>query len=489
MTQTNTPPEEPQAPVVFGSTITILFSDIRGFTEFTDEYGDEAAYRMLQHHNSLVKEQIELYGGHIVKTLGDSFMVSFDAARGAVACAVGIQRAIEQYNRVQQGPKIEIGVGINTREPVREAEDLFGGAVNLASRICAASGPGRILVSETVRQVVGRTQGSEWIDRGFFDIKGFQEPQHLLEVDWVRAEAVRAPQVALPSGIPGAEAVSPSVAVYAPVNRRPRPLLAAAVVAVLLVAGGLIGVIVQSGQENRASVLGADSAGTTQGDNGPQVGSTVRLLHSDDFADPAKGLFLDKQRGITRGMLGGDTPFEFVWEYGYANKSLEVRLNSPSPAPNPGTQGRRFYHGAAETDKILSGDFAVEVRARATKSVEQATYSIDYVLSGEDRYQFVVAPSVQRHGISLGPQHRNFMSNDRNSTISRGGEENQLRMEVRGDTMAIFVNGQELDKGRHDGLRRRGGTVELVAGMSGPPEDGEVAVRFTDFKVYALASP
>src|SRR5258705_9015230 len=71
----------------FGSTVTILFSDIRGFTEFTDVYGDEAAYTMLRLHNTLVQEQLALYRGHVVKTQGDSFMVSFDSARTAVTCA------------------------------------------------------------------------------------------------------------------------------------------------------------------------------------------------------------------------------------------------------------------------------------------------------------------------------------------------------------------------------------------------------------------
>ena len=167
--------DEP-SPVAFGSTVTILFSDIRGFTEYTDAHGDEAGYRMLQHHNTVVQEQIALYGGHVIKSLGDSFMVSFDAARTAVTCAMAMQRAIDQYNRTQQGSKIEIGIGINTGEPIHDAGDLFGGAVNLAARICAAAGPGRTLVSETVRHVVGRIQGWEYIDRGYFEIKGYQEP-------------------------------------------------------------------------------------------------------------------------------------------------------------------------------------------------------------------------------------------------------------------------------------------------------------------------
>ena len=139
MQQPDVPQEELMAPVAFGSTVTILFSDIRGFTEYTDAHGDEVAYRMLQHHNSLVQEQIALYGGHVVKTLGDSYMVSFEAARTAVTCAIAMQRSLEQYNRAQQGPKIEIGVGIDTGEPVREAGDFFGGTVNRASRICGAA--------------------------------------------------------------------------------------------------------------------------------------------------------------------------------------------------------------------------------------------------------------------------------------------------------------------------------------------------------------
>lgn len=187
MQSTPTPPQQdqPSGPsATFGSTITILFSDIRGFTEYTDAHGDEAAYRMLQHHNGLVQEQIALYGGHVVKTLGDSFMVSFESARMAVTCAIAVQRAIQRHNQSQPGATIEIGVGINSGEPVRDSGDLFGGSVNLASRICGAAGPGEILVSDTVRSLVGRMEGCEYLDRGYFTLKGIGEPQRLLEIDW-----------------------------------------------------------------------------------------------------------------------------------------------------------------------------------------------------------------------------------------------------------------------------------------------------------------
>ena len=166
----------------FGSTVTILFSDIRGFTEYTDVYGDESAYMMLRLHNTLVQEQLALYRGHVVKTQGDSFMVSFDSARTAVTCAIAIQNAIREANRLRDGARIEIGIGINTGEPVREGHDFFGGTVNLASRICAVAEPGQILVSETLRAVAGKLEGTSFVDKGDFELKGFREPQHLYEV-------------------------------------------------------------------------------------------------------------------------------------------------------------------------------------------------------------------------------------------------------------------------------------------------------------------
>src|SRR5262249_42904722 len=189
----------------------------RGFTEYTEAHGDAAAYRMLQYHNAMVQEQIALYGGHIVKTLGDSYMVSFDAARNAMTCGIGIQKSLARYNGEREGATIDIGIGINTGEPIRDAEDFFGGSVNLAARICAAAGPGQILVSEAARQVVGKMEGTEYLDRGHSTLKGFHEPQHLYEVDWsglgaatgaaqlARAASAPAPHPAgLPAGGSGA---------------------------------------------------------------------------------------------------------------------------------------------------------------------------------------------------------------------------------------------------------------------------------------------
>jgi class 3 adenylate cyclase len=197
-----------------GFTVTILFSDIRGFTEYTEQFGDEAAWEVLQAHNAIVQQQIEAFHGQIVKTQGDSVMVAFTTARGAVLCAVAIQKAIAEITQDQEDTRIAVGIGINTGEPIQEGGDFFGTTVNLAARLCAAAGPGQILASETTRYVAGRLEGLEWVDLGLHELKGFQEPQRLFEVVWawpegsaetVEAEAEAEPEEPVdPSALEGA---------------------------------------------------------------------------------------------------------------------------------------------------------------------------------------------------------------------------------------------------------------------------------------------
>src|SRR5260370_117492 len=229
------PQAAPGAAVPFGGTVTIFFSDIRGFTDYTEQSGDEAAYRILREHNAIVRKQIEAFGGVVVKTQGDSFMVAFTTARGAVICAVAPQWEIVQADRNHTGPRIEIGVGSNTGEPIQEGGDYFGSMVNLAARICAATGPGQILIAETTRDVAGRIESVEYVDRGLHELKGFPEPKRLCEVVWRPAEAREATEgratpwrravvpAAARAGLSAGPTEKPAPAAVATAGRRPEP--------------------------------------------------------------------------------------------------------------------------------------------------------------------------------------------------------------------------------------------------------------------------
>ena len=185
------PQAAPDLAAPLGDTVTIFFSDIRGFTDYTEREGDEAARQMLRGYHAIVREKIEEVGGTVVKELGDGFMATFRGARPAILCSIAIQRAIAQAKRRQAGEGIEVGIGINTGEPIQEGSDYIGLDVNFAARICAIAKPGQILVAETTRWLAGRIEmrrsdgGTvEYLDRGLHELKGFPEAKRLFEVTW-----------------------------------------------------------------------------------------------------------------------------------------------------------------------------------------------------------------------------------------------------------------------------------------------------------------
>jgi len=177
-------------------TVTILFTDVVGSTDLTTSRGDEAAQEIMRAQRDLTRQQVEEHSGHEIKGLGDGFMVAFTSARQAVACAVGIQRALDEHNRQQPlDEQVWVRIGLNTGEVIHEEEDLFGEAVNAAARIAAKAKGGQILVSDMVKGLLGRAKDVELVDRGRFRLKGFPERWRLLEVVW-REETVTAPALA-----------------------------------------------------------------------------------------------------------------------------------------------------------------------------------------------------------------------------------------------------------------------------------------------------
>jgi len=166
-------------------TVTVLFTDVEGSTGLTTSRGDEAARDVLRAHEELVRQQVQEHDGREVKAIGDGFMVAFGSARKAVACAVGIQRALEEHSRGQpQGDQVRVRMGLNTGEVVRERDDLFGETVNAAARIAAKAKGGQVLISEATKGVLGRAQDVQIVDRGRFRLKGFPERWRLFEVVW-----------------------------------------------------------------------------------------------------------------------------------------------------------------------------------------------------------------------------------------------------------------------------------------------------------------
>jgi class 3 adenylate cyclase len=161
---------------------TILFTDIVGSTTMTQRLGDAIAMEVLRGHDRVVRQALEQWGGNEVKHTGDGIMASFGSVSRAIECATAIQRSLKANNASAKHP-VEIRIGVSAGEPVTEADDLFGAAVQLAARACDRAAAGAILCSRAVHELcLGK--GFTFEERGPFELKGFDEPIPLFEVAW-----------------------------------------------------------------------------------------------------------------------------------------------------------------------------------------------------------------------------------------------------------------------------------------------------------------
>jgi class 3 adenylate cyclase/pimeloyl-ACP methyl ester carboxylesterase len=168
----------------------VFFTDVEGSTMLTQRLGDARAREVLREHERITREALKAHGGAEVKAMGDGFMASFSSATRALECAIAIQRAFAEWNAdvgAQGLAPLRIRIGINAGEPIAEAEDLFGTAVNMAARIAAQAEGGEILVANVVRELAA---GKRFLfsDRGEVVLRGFEDPVRLYEVRWREGE-------------------------------------------------------------------------------------------------------------------------------------------------------------------------------------------------------------------------------------------------------------------------------------------------------------
>jgi class 3 adenylate cyclase len=166
------------SPVAQSGLVTILFTDMEGSTSQTQRLGDAAAQDVLRTHNKVIRDALKEHSGSEIKHTGDGVMASFGSAKGALECAVAIQRGL-----AEQDTPIPVRIGLNAGEPVAEDADFFGSSVQLAARVCAKAEAGQILVSNVVRELA-MGKGFLFSDIGDIVLKGFEDPVRLYAVRW-----------------------------------------------------------------------------------------------------------------------------------------------------------------------------------------------------------------------------------------------------------------------------------------------------------------
>ena len=163
-----------QAPEPERRLATVLFTDIVDSTRTAAELGDQRWREVLEHHQLAVRDALASYDGSEVKSIGDGFLATFDGPGRAIRCARAIVVSSDSLG-------ISVRAGLHTGECEVMGDDIGGIAVHTAARVSALAGPGEVLVSRTVKDLVAGS-GIEFSDRGVHSLKGVPDSWQLYAV-------------------------------------------------------------------------------------------------------------------------------------------------------------------------------------------------------------------------------------------------------------------------------------------------------------------
>jgi len=165
-------------------TVTLMFSDMQGFTDMTNRLGDLAAREVIRRHNAIVRRALADHGGYEVELQGDGFLLAFGSARAALHCATAIQRAMAVDAAAHPDEPIRVRIGLHTGEALRDADKFFGRTVILAARIAAQAQGGEILVSALLKELTESVGDVRFDDAREVTLKGFPDPHRVFPVQW-----------------------------------------------------------------------------------------------------------------------------------------------------------------------------------------------------------------------------------------------------------------------------------------------------------------
>jgi len=342
---------------------TFLFADMRGYTRYTQEHGDDAASVLAGRFADLVREVAPKFDGELLELRGDEALCVFRSARQALRASVELQRDLRGGTDAGPAFPIGVGMGLDAGEAVPTQGGYRGASLNLAARLCGLAKPGEILVSETIIGLSGRVDGIGFGSRRALRVKGFEEP--------VRVATVQ-PEVAFPPLQPPSRSG----------GRRPAPTRRLA-----LVVGGILvvlvaGLIVWDTSRGPSSVqLRPDSVGRVDPGSGRIVNTVSVGTNPTSIAGSGHELWVAnfKDRTVTRVVPAGLTLSAggaptgicvgggYVWvALGFQDQIERISLATRSPTQTSVGDGPDAIACAGKTAWVaLRNDDAVEAISSA----------------------------------------------------------------------------------------------------------------------------
>jgi peptide/nickel transport system substrate-binding protein len=161
---------------------TFLIADVRGYTLFSQERGDEAAAKLAAKFADIAREGVEARDGTLLELRGDEALCVFSSARQAIRAAVELQGRFVEETLEQPDLPLTVGIGLDAGEAVPVQGGYRGGALNLAARLCGQALAGEILASREITHLARAVDGVRYEDRGTLSLKGLPDPVSIVRV-------------------------------------------------------------------------------------------------------------------------------------------------------------------------------------------------------------------------------------------------------------------------------------------------------------------
>jgi YVTN family beta-propeller protein len=271
--------------------LTFVIADIRGYTRFTQERGDEAAAKLTAKLAVVVRDVVAQFGGTVAELRGDEALCVFTSPRQSLRVAVALQRRFVAETVADADLPMPVGIGVDVGEAVHGPDGYRGGALNLAARLCERARAGEVLASHEVTHLARTIDGIRYQSLDRVTIKGLTNPVRPVRVLPDGEDPVRQIAALLAAASPPPRPPRMLRWLPAPLARRPRTtVVSAAIIAAGLVATSLV-VVINRDNGVSAATLGENSIGVL---------------------DPKTGRLVD-QVGVDAGPIAAAAGFGSVW--------------------------------------------------------------------------------------------------------------------------------------------------------------------------------
>lgn len=146
--------------------------------------GDEPWFAFLRDHRAVVRALVDTFGGTIIKSQGDGFMLAFPSARSGLRCAIELQRTFAEQPGPEHRDRLCVRMGLHSGPAIADSNDFHGPNVVMAARIADSAGGGDIIVSSALKEYTETDPAFEFDGRGDLRLKGLSGEHEVFAVRW-----------------------------------------------------------------------------------------------------------------------------------------------------------------------------------------------------------------------------------------------------------------------------------------------------------------